>query len=74
MSECLRCQQLSAVIDELSDLLSKFQRSRRRYSIENRQLRNLLIIDMEDQHFLATGDNPLDYEESSVGGPSEGQG
>ena len=73
---CERCQQLTRVIDELSDLLAKAQRSRRLYSIENRQLRRLLVNDMEDEHlrFLAYCGKSLDYEDLQSGDLFEGQG
>lgn len=48
--ECLRCKALTEAVDELSEMLSNAQKTRRRAFKELRELRNLLILDMEQEH------------------------
>ena len=52
---CIRCQALTDVIDELSDLLAKSQQSRKAAFRELRAVKRLLVMDMEENHdgFLA---------------------
>ena len=44
---CHKCQELTEVIDELSELLARAQRNRRRAFQEARIYRHLLVMDME---------------------------
>ena len=53
--ECIKCQALTEVIDELSDLLAREQGRRLEIFRENVKLKRLLVIDMEDLHALTEG-------------------
>jgi hypothetical protein len=53
--ECQNCQQLTAVIEELSDLLAKAQQSRRRAFRDAIAYRRLLVMDMEENHASQSG-------------------
>jgi hypothetical protein len=55
--ECIKCQALTQVIDELSDLLAREQGRRLEIFRENVKLKRLLVIDMEDLHALTEGPN-----------------
>jgi hypothetical protein len=48
--ECLRCQLLTEVIDELSHELAKAQQGRRAAFRESLALKRLLLMDMEAEH------------------------
>jgi hypothetical protein len=50
MEECVRCQLLTEVIDELSHELAKAQQGRRAAFRESLALKRLLLIDMEVEH------------------------
>jgi len=75
--ECLRCKALTEAIDELSEMLSHAQRSRRQARRQAKLLQDLLIMDMEAEHDSIS----IRHIEATVGLPeyqyeglTEGQG
>lgn len=47
---CPTCKIYEEVIDELTNLLKRSQRQRRRINDENRKLLSLIVMDMEKEH------------------------
>jgi hypothetical protein len=47
---CENCRKLTAIIDELSEMLANTQRSRREATRAMRALQKLLIMDIEEEH------------------------
>jgi hypothetical protein len=56
MEECKQCKVFEAIIDELSEELSRVQRERRNERLATRLFKAAVVSEMEEEHALSQAD------------------